>query len=192
MELWEKECLQAVERFTKTRHPAVAAIDDRCGSGKTRLGKILKQEFSCNLVHMDDFYLPFSEREPDWKQNPGGNMDFLRFRKEILEPSCAELPIAYRAFDCHANTYCEQVAMPACPLTIVEGSYSHHPMLADCYTLRIFLTCSKEEQLRRLRRREGERLEWFQSLWIPLEEQYFERYGIEAASNMVFDTTGRE
>ena len=36
-------------------------------------------------------------------------------------------------------------------LSVIDGSYSHHPILAENYDLKIFLTCGKEEQARRLR-----------------------------------------
>ena len=45
--------------------------------------------------------------------------------------------------------------------------------------MRIFVTCSPDEQARRLRTREGERSSNFVERWIPLDEGYFAQYGIE-------------
>ena len=71
----------------------------------------------------------------------------------------------------------------------MEGSYSCHPTLADCYDLKVFVTCSKEEQARRLLAREGERYSGFTARWIPLEEAYFTQHNIEDAADFVMDTT---
>lgn len=75
------------------------------------------------------------------------------------------------------------------PLVIVEGSYSCHPTLADCYDLKVFVTCSKEEQARRLLAREGERYSGFTARWIPLEEGYFAKFQIEQTVDFILDTT---
>ena len=74
------------------------------------------------------------------------------------------------------------------PLVIVEGSYSHHPSLAPYYDIRIFVTCSPDEQARRLRKREGERYSNFVERWIPLEEGYFANYSIEENAEMMVVT----
>ena len=79
--------------------------------------------------------------------------------------------------------------MPPTPLYILEGSYSHHPLLAGFYDLKVFVTCSKEEQASRLQAREGERYENFVRRWIPLEETYFAQCHIEALADLLWDTT---
>ena len=72
---------------------------------------------------------------------------------------------------------------------ILEGSYSHHPLLTGCETLRVFLTCAKEEQTHRLQAREGERYVNFAARWVPLEEGYFAQYHIAETADFVVDTT---
>lgn len=71
----------------------------------------------------------------------------------------------------------------------MEGSYSCHPTLADCYDLKVFVTCSREEQARRLLAREGERYSGFTARWIPLEEGYFAKFQIEQTVDFILDTT---
>lgn len=61
--------------------------------------------------------------------------------------------------------------------------------LAVCYDLKVFVTCSKEEQARRLLAREGERYSGFTARWIPLEEGYFAKFQIEQTVDFIFDTT---
>ena len=40
----------------------ILAIDGRCTSGKTTLAEQIEKSLPCNIVHIDDFYLPFSKR----------------------------------------------------------------------------------------------------------------------------------
>ena len=66
--------------------PFLVAIDGRCTAGKTTLAGLLQGKRSCNVVHMDDFYLPFAKRTPERMAQPGGNMDFERLLSEVLLP----------------------------------------------------------------------------------------------------------
>lgn len=72
---------------------------------------------------------------------------------------------------------------------LVEGSYSQHPLLADLYDYKLFLTCSRTAQEKRLRKREGERFDGFQKRWIPMEERYFTRCRIPESCDGIVDTT---
>ena len=170
--------------------PLVLALDGRCGSGKTTMAAALAQRFPASIVlHTDDFYLPPAQREPDWEKTPCANMDLARLRDEVLAPARAGKPVLYRAYSCREGAYLPVQQLAAQPLVILEGSYSHHPLLTDCETLRVFVTCSQAEQTRRLRAREGARYANFAARWIPLEEGYFAQYGIEERADFVVDTT---
>lgn len=79
---------------------------------------------------------------------------------------------------------------PTKPLVLaLDGRCGHHPLLAGYETLRVFVTCSKEEQTRCLQAREGERYANFAARWIPLEEGYFAKFQIEQTVDFVLDTT---
>lgn len=181
--------LSEVNRLVQRKEPAVIAIDGRCGSGKTYLAGLIGELFPCNICHMDDFYLPLEQRRENWTEIPGGNMDFKRFLTEVLHPARAGQTILYHPYDCKKNGVGETVQMPFCGLTVAEGSYSQHPMLEEEYDLTIFLTCSREEQRRRLQMREGSRFSAFEEMWIPMEENYLEYYSIETGSHLIIDTT---
>ena len=181
--------LLRIARLAARGVPAVVAVDGRCGSGKSGLGSLIGALFPCNVVHMDDYYLPPDQRDRDWESIPGGNMDLARFLREVLVPAGAGEPVRCRAYDCQNGRMGRETVLPARPLTVVEGSYSQHPLLAARYDLRIFLTCDPEEQRRRLERREGGHFPAYQSRWIPMEERYFRRCGTERAAELVIDTT---
>ena len=75
----------------------------------------------------------------------------------------------------------EPVHLAPAPITIIEGSYSCHPALWDFYDVHIFVDVEPGEQLRRFEARNGpEKLEAFESRWIPLEEAYFYAFSLEA------------
>ena len=173
------------------RQPAVlVALDGRCGSGKTTLSAQLAERFPQSItVHTDDFYLPPSRRVTGWESIPCANMDIQRLRDEVVAPARAGQAFSYRAYSCREGAYLPVQQLAAQPLVILEGSYSHHPILAGFYDLQVFVTCSKEEQARRLQAREGERYENFVRRWIPLEEAYFAQCRIEALADLLWDTT---
>lgn len=177
--------------------PYLAAVDGRCGSGKTGFSGIAEQLIpgAKHIAHMDDFYLPWERRAPDWMEVPAGNMDLERLRREILDPVREGRPMTYRPFIPEApvlDEYGEPVEVDPddVELILVEGTYSQHPSLAGYYDYKIFLTCGREEQTRRLQAREGDCYPAFDRVWRTLEERYFQACGTEAGASLVVDTTG--
>lgn len=175
----------------RRKGPALIAVDGRCGSGKTGFAALASEVLACSsdVVHMDDFYLPPERRTPDWMEVPAGNMDLGRFKIEVLGSPDRDGGTAYRPYDCQTGRLREPVELRE-PLTIVEGTYSQHPALAGSYDYKIFLTCDRDEQTRRLRAREGEYFPTFDRVWRTLEERYFAACGTEGAAGLVVDTTG--
>ena len=177
--------------------PYVVAVDGRCGSGKTGFSRVVEQLIpgTKHVAHMDDLYLPWEERAPDWMEVPAGNMNLERLRREILDPVREGRPMTYRPFIPEApvlDEYGEPVEVDPddVELILVEGTYSQHPSLAGYYDYKIFLTCGREEQTRRLQAREGDCYPTFNRVWRTLEERYFAACGTEKAADLVVDTTG--
>ncbi|MCM1050299.1 MAG: AAA family ATPase [Clostridiales bacterium] len=180
--------IQALLDKADTGKPVIVAIDGRCGSGKSSFAKLIKSTYACNVFHMDDYYLPMVKRKENWEKLIGGNMDFERFKEELLIPLRQGMAVIYKPYDCHLGTYRSCEKMEPCALTVVEGSYSTHPLLADMYDMKIFLTCSKEIQTKRLKEREKENYAAFEQKWIPMEENYFKSYNIQQNSDIVLET----
>ena len=159
---------------------ALVAIDGRCASGKSSLAACLGRRLGLPTVHMDDFFLRPDQRTRERLAKPGENVDHERFLAQVLEPLRAGKPAVYRPWCCRTGTLGEERVVAPAPVVLVEGSYSCHPELWDCYTRRVFLTVEPEEQLRRIQGRDGpDRLKDFQERWIPLEERYFGAFRIE-------------
>ncbi len=174
-----------------TDGPIVVAVDGRCASGKTSFAKRCAQVFSdCSVFHMDDFFLPFEKRTPERLAQPGGNVDYERALEEVFLPLNEGRAVELRAFNCSDGSFLPPVTHPFRRLSIVEGSYSHHPELAKYSQVKIFLTCSPQTQLNRLAVRESpESLENFKNRWIPMEENYFTGLDIQGKSDLVVDTS---
>ena len=165
----------------------VIAIDGRAASGKSTLAEELSKLLSAPVVHMDDFFLPPQKRTPERLAEPGGNVDYERFKEEVL-PGLKQGDFAYGVFDCSVMRVTEQASVPAAPWRIVEGGYSHHPCFGDYADVLIFLSVEPSEQLHRLIRRNGEEMaEMFKTRWIPMEERYFEAFEIRNKADVVME-----
>lgn len=166
--------------------PVVVAIDGMCGSGKSTLGRILEEVYDCNLFHMDDFFLRPEQRTPERLAEPGGNVDYERFKEEILDHLASTDGFSYQVYNCGIQALDGFVKVPYKQLNIIEGSYSHHPYFGDSYDLKFFCKISREEQVSRIMKRNGpEMLERFKSTWIPMENRYFEIFQIEDDSIVI-------
>lgn len=177
-----------LERIASLPSPLTAAIDGRCGAGKTTLAEILRERTGCNVIHADSFFLRPWQRTAERLSEPGGNIDRERLVAEVLEPLSRGEAFSYHAFDCKTKTFSEPIAVQPSSLTVIEGSYSCSPELWEYCGLHIFLTVDPREQLRRIGLRNGAAaLPMFRDRWIPLEERYFSELGIAERCNMVLE-----
>lgn len=166
---------------------SLIVLDGPCGSGKTTLAAALAQLYGTAPIGMDDFFLPPAMRTSRRLSEPGGNIHAERFLAEVLKPLQAGQNFVYGRFNCQTQLVAPCVHMFS-PLTIIEGSYSHHPAFDEAYkqlhALRVFVCVDEQEQLRRLKLRNPDRLEAFRTQWIPLEKRYFVAYDKEAQADI--------
>lgn len=178
--------IQADERLARDGS-ALIVLDGPCGGGKTTLAGLLGKVYGVSPIAMDDFFLPPAMRTPERLAQPGGNVHAERFLSEVLKPLLAGQNFVYGRFNCQTGLITPCVHMAA-PVTIIEGSYSHHPAFEDAYdrlhALRVFVCVDEAEQLRRLGLRNSESIEAFRTRWIPLEKRYFEAYDREARADV--------
>ena len=157
----------------------VIVLDGRAASGKTTMARQLAEILDADVIHMDDFFLPMELRTEKRLATPGGNVHYERFREEVLPHLAKPEPFTYRKFECSIKDFNGVCPIGSKSFRIAEGSYSLHPELGDYADLTVFSDVEPEEQLRRIRNRNGEEgSEMFQNRWIPLEEAYFRAYRI--------------
>ena len=73
-----------IDDILKEKGRISIAIDGDCCSGKTTLAEKLSKKYGCDVVHTDDFFLPFSLRTKERYAEPGGNIHYERFILEVL------------------------------------------------------------------------------------------------------------
>lgn len=171
-----------------SQRPFIVAIDGRCASGKTTLAAELKRLYDFNIVHMDDFYLPFNKRTAEIASLPGGHMDYTRLLNEILIPFSSVGNATYIPYDCHNDKFLKPIFLDSSKGLLIEGSYSLYPNLRNYYSIKAFLDISKELQLKRLAARNINMLQNFIDIWIPKEEYYFEKCDVENACDIVISS----
>jgi len=171
-----------------TNDRVVIAIDGDCAAGKTTLADHLATIYDCDIVHVDDFFLRPDQRTPERLAEPGGNVDYERLYTDVLVKLKTGTAFFYYPFNCRTMAFDEPVQIAGKKLTIVEGSYSHHRILADHYDLKIFLTVSEEIQLQRILNRNGESMiERFKNEWIPMEKRYATEFSVPEQSDILIE-----
>lgn len=179
-----------VEKLLKKKNTVIIGIDGRCASGKSTFAKELCNILGANLFHTDDFYLPNNMRTKERLSMPGGNVHYERFLEEIILPIKGKKSISYRAFSCNSQDYLEEKIIFPNEVNVVEGAYSMTKDLYESYDFTIFMTSSKDIQMKRLiQRNQEEGAKRFKDIWIPLEEKYISFYNLSSKCDLVIDTT---
>mgnify|MGYP000120553628 CR=1 len=177
-----------IDILLKAKEYVNVAIDGNSGAGKTRLSHLIGEIYDCNIFHMDDFFLTPELRTEERLKEPGGNVDYARFRNEVLDNIKKREEFAYRVYNCSKGTFDRQVKVSPKRLNIIEGCYSMHPCLIEDYDLKIFLSIGKEKQKARILKRNGpSKLKRFVEEWIPLEDMYFNELNIPGKCDLVFN-----
>lgn len=178
-----------IDRLLTEKDQVIVAIDGNCTAGKTTLAEQLSKRYDCNVFHMDDFFLRPEQRTQARFAEVGGNVDYERFREEVLLPLKAGGAFSYRPFDCGTFTLSDPVSVTPKKLGIIEGTYCLHPYFEDPYDLKLFLSVTPELQQRRILQRPAFLHKRFFEVWIPMEGRYFEGFGIREKA-IVINTAG--
>ena len=175
-----------IDRTVKEHDRVIIAIEGGSASGKSTLGEMLKEVYSCNLFHMDDFFLRPEQRTAERFAEVGGNVDRERFYGEVLLPLSQNREIAYRRYDCGEQRILPAVKVKPCRLNVVEGAYSMHPLLSPLYTASVFLDVDPTCQRERIKKRNTPSFaERFFNEWIPLETKYFTEMTVKERCDLV-------
>lgn len=183
------DVISKIDKLLKSKDKLIIAIDGRCASGKSTLSDILKKVFNADVIPMDDFFLPPKMRTHERLAEAGGNVDYERFKLEVLTPYFLGKPVTYSPFSCQLNQLTDAISFGGKSLTIIDGSYSTHQYFGDIYDLKLFLTADYQTQCKRILNRNGEEmLKNFKTRWIPMEENYFTAQNTMENADIVIDT----
>lgn len=173
-----------IENVLKHREIVLIAVDGKSGSGKSTLADWLAKQYDANLYHMDDFFLQPRQRTKERLAEIGGNVDYERFKQEVLEPLQENKEFSYGIFNCGKQKILEYRRAEHNRIHIIEGSYSEHPYFGRPYDLTICLDIEEEAQKERIRLRNGEEmLKRFVEEWIPKENAYLDKFRIREQSD---------
>jgi uridine kinase len=169
---------------------------DGCGaSGKSSIAAgLAAASEDVQIVHVDDFYRPSSERYagPLAQRPVAADFDLARLRAQVLEPLRAGMVAEYRAYDWATDRLLERRVSVTKPVVIVEGVYSSSLGLSELFEFSIWVECSRELRLARGLERDGEaaRSRW-EDDWMPGEDSYVQRESPQLRAALVCDG-GRE
>ena len=177
--------IKKIDSMLEHYETLLVAIDGNSGAGKSTLASFLYGKYDCNLFHMDDFFLPPDLKTAERLEEPGGNIDYLRFKQEVIKGLISGRNFQYKIYNCKEMEFSKAVKVTPKRLNIIEGAYSMHPSLMDFYNLKIFLHIDSEEQKRRIMKRSGPFIyERFINEWIPMENKYFQEFKIMERSDL--------
>ena len=162
-----------LNRIHSSQKPLIFAIDGPCGAGKSTLAAEIAAAIDCNIIRADDFFLP--------PEAPRGdiNCNIARLESALKELSAARgnEQVTYGRYDCRSGQTVDITVTPK-PVTVVEGAYCACPDLRRYYGFFVFLDIPGQKQSERLKLRNPRMYDRFVTEWIPLEDAYFEKYGI--------------
>ncbi len=181
------DAIKAIAVRMRTNERVIVTLDGHCASGKTTAADLISDILGGEIIHMDDFFLPPELRTPERLAAPGGNIHSERFLDEVVYHLNDTAGFSYRKFECSRMSYTDTPRrINACKFIICEGSYSLHPDFGKYYDISLFFDISPDEQIKRIRNRDGEyMLSRFINEWIPMEKCYFEAFEIKKKCDFV-------
>lgn len=182
------EIFRKVDSLLKSQDTVYLAIDGNSCAGKSTLASLLSDVYDCNVFHMDHFFLRPELKTEERLKEVGGNVDYVRFKQEVITGLQSGHEFRYQIYDCAKKALTEYVSILPKKLNIIEGVYSMHPSLIDSYDLKIFLRVEEREQSIRILKRNGAFMhERFLCEWIPMENRYFKEMKIQKQCDLVFE-----
>jgi uridine kinase len=166
------EIIEEINNLAKLNDIVLIAIDGKSCSGKTSLAHQISMIIDCNIIHIDDYFLPRSQ--VDEKSNEHAkNIDFKRLKNEVIIPINNKDNFIKQPYLCDVQELGNKEMLTLKKVNIVEGAYSMHPELIEIYQYKIFLNISSLKQKYRVLKRNGfKKYKVFLNKWIPNENRY--------------------
>ncbi|MDR7871692.1 MAG: AAA family ATPase [Tissierellaceae bacterium] len=181
-----QQILKSIEKLLESKDFIIIAIDGKSGSGKTTLANALSSLCDSNLFHMDDFFLRPELKTEERMKEIGGNVDYVRFKEEVIDGIYSREKFKYQIYDCKEMALTDYISVEPKRINIIEGSYSMHPTLIENYDYKIFLNLDYDTQKERiLKRNDPSAYKRFIDEWIPKENIYFNEMKIKEKCDIV-------
>ncbi len=188
-ELISYECAIELLKQLCLKKRTIIVIDGRCAAGKTSFAEAISSVTGADIVHMDDFFLPFELRGENRLSEAGGNLHYERFFDEVLSKIQSSEDIEYGVFDCSVGKITSKKVIHISKSVIIEGAYSLKQSFGKYYDISFFMDIEPEEQMSRIIKRNGkDKAEIFKTRWIPMEEKYFAAENTDSRADKVLTT----
>ncbi|GLW11879.1 hypothetical protein Misp01_70070 [Microtetraspora sp. NBRC 13810] len=142
----------------------LVAVDGPAGSGKTTFAGRLARALDAQVVHSDDFPVPWDQPPEAW---------FRLVEEQILRRLARGLPGRYRRYDWTHDDYAEWVDVPVAPALILEGVSTARRATADLTAFTVWVEAPADLRLRRVLARDGAHLEPRWRTWMRQEDAWF-------------------
>lgn len=161
-----------IDKLSKENNERIIiACEGKCGSGKSTITSKLK---NVTVIHIDDFFSPNKDERLDFKRV----IDCL---KQIKTSNQLE----YKAYDCTNKEYVKR-KYDLDKIVILEGVYSYDALLREYIDYLVYFVITKKLQHERLQKRETQaKLELFNKIWIPREEEYYKTFDFIVNSDIL-------
>jgi uridine kinase len=121
-------------------------------------------------------------------QQIGSDFDWVRLRRQVLEPLQNDNPGHYQRYDWNTDSLAEWHNVPIGDTVIIEGNYTTRKELAAFYEVKIWIDCPRELRLLRGLERDGEKARpvW-EDYWMPAEDLYLESHKPFDYADLIID-----
>jgi uridine kinase len=154
----------------------VVAVDGPGGSGKTTFADRLTKVLDAQVIHSDDFPVPWEEGPADW---------FSLVEKQVLTPLSRGEPGRFQRYDWVAESFAEWVNVPRAPVVILEGVSTARRSAPLAF--RIWVEAPRLLRLARGIERDGDVYEDQWHTWTRKEDEWFAADGTRAGADLLVD-----
>jgi len=201
-----KEISSHISIEKKGKKPFIVGVNGIDASGKTTFAKELKtylqkNDFSVQLLHIDDFHNPKKIRydginEIEAYYNNAFN--YKQLLKEILIPlkNDEEINKTITCLELDKDKYCKEIEyiIDRNDIVIIEGVLLFREPILNYIDIKIFLDIGYDEVIKRAEIRDvpkygGEFLKKYINKYIPIQKKYIKEYKPKIISDFVVDNT---
>ncbi|GAT66015.1 hypothetical protein HS048_26915 [Planomonospora sp. ID91781] len=156
----------------------IVAVDGPGGSGKTTFAGRLSRALDAQVIHSDDFPVPWDEPPAAW---------FAHVEEQVLGPLAAGRAGGYRRYDWVRGVFAERVDVPVAPVLVLEGVSTARRTAPVAYA--VWVEAPRELRLARALARDGAHLEPQWRTWMRAEDEWFAADRTRERADLLVDGT---